>query len=309
MTSMPTPNHHISVHAQTRRFHRFEVGLPALAAMTVGSIAAFVWLPRWVVGGVTRDQGGLVTTTTNTFIDTWSHKNRPFSPQLDRLIVTWRDYHLLKALCAAIVVTLCFVIAGRLWGSALDRKPAIPRSTKSDTSSHARLKEALRRGAPIVTLRTLSIASVAMGLFALLLVLANMQGVISPLASLVSLLPIGAGPDELGTTIHEINAALTHAEVGGTPLPSALQTILDDFARYHLAMAIMSGILTIVACCLAVSLWRHRLADDAIIQSRAPRRAMALTCAAFAMLMALLSFANTTVAIDSLPALQAFFSV
>ncbi|GEE02316.1 hypothetical protein nbrc107696_27620 [Gordonia spumicola] len=133
-----------------------------------------------------------------------------------------------------------------------------------------------------VALGTGLIVSSSLTALAALVVMANIQGAFVPRSSLLSAVPPGAAH------------------------PTDTSSMVDDFGRYHLVMAIVAGLAAAVtATALAIG-WRRRPREPrrAVIVSRAYLSAMAL-----ATLAALVVFAaNVSTAVDPTTALDAFFA-
>lgn len=115
-------------------------------------------------------------------------------------------------------------------------------------------------------------AVVALAGLALVVVLANLQGAVAPVSSLLSMLP--------GEAAQEVLAS------DGTPGFAAL---VDDFATYHLAMVVLAGL---TALALAVTAARTR------------RPVLGLAAA----VLLVVTVANATTVADPAPALRAFLA-
>ncbi len=142
--------------------------------------------------------------------------------------------------------------------------------------------------------------------FAVLLVVANIQGALAPLASLFSLLdPAGAHHGPFADVVDQARRGL--AATGGERRAPAL-TAVDDFARVHAVFAIMAA--TLVAGLLVTALWCRRAAAARSAPSdRRERRLLRVTGGAavgLALLMLLLTFANVTNALGPEDGLRAF---
>lgn len=187
-----------------------------------------------------------------------------------RAVDFWARFHLLKAGLAALALLVSLALGRRLVRGAGNRR--------------ARGEGvALRLGGPAV---------VGMVVLAVLLVVANVQGAIAPLASLVGVLPLGAPDAELGGALRDLSEALG---AGSGAL------LLEDFRDYHVAMAALSCVVTAVlvvglVCC------RPRPAGGG-----AQRRIVVATQAAAlaaALLFVVVAAANVSTALDPLPALR-----
>lgn len=130
----------------------------------------------------------------------------------------------------------------------------------------------------------------ALALIPTVLLIANVQGSVAPLSSAFSL---------LGDRVSESDGPLAEAlssmrrQLRGARSP-AVQVLVDDFARYHLAVAIMAGLLTVALVVFAVLAWR-----------RGRRRWAAATLVA-AVVAAVVTAANVTNTLDPVRGLLEF---
>lgn len=124
---------------------------------------------------------------------------------LESLVDDWAGFHLIKAVCAALLAALALYAGHR-----------------------------------------------AVALIPVVLLIPNIQGAVAPLSSAFSLLdPVRVRKGELGRAL-----ALTRAELQATP-SGPVRALVDDFARYHLAMVVMAGALTAVLVVFAGRAWRQ----------------------------------------------------
>ncbi|CAM3685138.1 Integral membrane protein [Tsukamurella ocularis] len=129
----------------------------------------------------------------------------------------------------------------------------------------------------------------ALALIPTVLLIANVQGAVAPLSSAFSLLdPARLWDGEPGRAL-----ALMRAELRGTP-SGPVHALVDDFARYHLAVVVMAGVLTVILVVFAVRAWR---------QDR-PRWAIATVVAAVA--AGVVTAANVTTTLDPIRGLLDF---
>jgi uncharacterized iron-regulated membrane protein len=132
--------------------------------------------------------------------------------------------------------------------------------------------------------------------------IANVQGAWAPLSSAVSLLPTD-GPD---TDLASAAAGLHQQLLAGTRTPP-LTTLVEDFRRYHLVLAICSALSTVLLFGGLVSWWRRRARVPRA--QRRPRRvlaAVAVLLAGLMLFLALITLANMSTAADPAPALAGF---
>ncbi|GAA4604758.1 hypothetical protein BJY16_005130 [Actinoplanes octamycinicus] len=124
-------------------------------------------------------------------------------------------------------------------------------------------------------------AFLALAVLALVTVMANVQGAVAPFASLFPMLT-DAPPPQLQ---QQLDAA--------APVP-AVAVMVDDFARYHVAMAVIAAVVAVALVALSVPLWRRS-------------RAVTAGLLVLAVPMLVIAVANTGTAADPAPALAALF--
>lgn len=130
----------------------------------------------------------------------------------------------------------------------------------------------------------------ALALIPTVLLIANVQGIVAPLSSAFSL---------LGDRVSESDGPLAEAlslmrrQLRGERSP-AVQALVDDFARYHLAVVVMAGVLTVVLMVFAVRAWRQ------------DRRRWAAATLVAAVVAGVVTVANITTALDPVRGLLDF---
>ncbi|KXO99207.1 hypothetical protein AXK61_18230 [Tsukamurella pseudospumae] len=122
----------------------------------------------------------------------------------------------------------------------------------------------------------------ALALIPTVLFIANVQGAVAPLSSAFSLL--GDRVSESDGPVAQALSAMRR-QLRGDRSP-AVQELVDDFARYHLAVVVMAGVLTIVLVVFAVRAWRQG------------RRRWAMATVAAAVAAAVVTWANLTTTLD-----------
>lgn len=133
-----------------------------------------------------------------------------------------------------------------------------------------------------------SLAALACAGVALLLTVANLQGVIAPLTSVLGFLP-DAGPSA------STGAVAIRGALAGTPVPAS-EAIVTDFARYHLALAVIGMLAALAVAGLAVRAWLcHRTVECVVL---------GLAVASIGVVVA----ANIGTGLDPVPALDAFLA-
>ncbi|MEU7903351.1 hypothetical protein [Actinoplanes sp. NPDC049118] len=259
-----------------------------LAGLAAVLVAAFVLAPAPLAairpGGGFADQGHLAGSLRAAFAEYWRSGDRAFATGMESVVDYWLRYHLVKAVTAALLCAVLAALGVRLWKAyARDARPGPGR------------RAALASAGVVVTM---------LALFSLAMVMANVQGSVTPFASLLPMLVDGPGSGEASATLEQVRQQLA----SGGPASPALQAMIDDFARYHLAMAVIAGIVAAGLAALSVLLWR-RFAGTAHTELRT-RRVLAsfgVVTALLPLLVGLIAVANTTTAVDPAPALLVFF--
>ncbi|MFV0460465.1 MAG: hypothetical protein ACK5MT_17025 [Actinomycetales bacterium] len=189
-----------------------------LAAAAAALVAAAVVLPEAVArllhaGGTGVTAAALPQMVSRGF-DVWvATGSSELPPDLTSATAFWKTFHEAKAVLSIAALTALVVLQARTW-------TAYCAGTR------------VRRQRVMLALALL-VETVANGL-AGLVVLANVQGSIAPLSSVLSFLPAGQATPAM-TTMHEqiVSGA-------GSPATTAL---LYDFRNYHLAVLVGSALL------------------------------------------------------------------
>ncbi|WP_233518619.1 hypothetical protein [Streptomyces corynorhini] len=265
--------------------------LAFLTALAAALVPLFVLAPgRLAAGGpdgdfVARHQlGGAFR---ESFVAYWSSGHRDLSPGVRSVVDYWFRYHLAKAAIAAILLIVLVALGVPLWRAFLRAG-----------GSTARGRAALASAATLVT---------ALALFALVVVMANIQGATAPFTSLFPMLMGGTADGELSSTLAQVRQGLADSPTGGHT-PPALGLMISDYSLYHVAMAVIATTVAALLIGMSALLWK-RFAATAPSDGRTRR-----VLGAFGALTALLSLAlivvavaNTTNAADPAPGLLALF--
>lgn len=165
--------------------------------------AGFLWAPVWVTGGrlgTNPFDDGPIRTLARSELTAWLGSGRDtLGADLARAVTDWRLFHMVKAVLALMLLAVALACVRRL-GQAVSRRLAG-----------------------------------ATALAALIALAANVQGAITPLASLASFGPIriGGGNDPTAALATELTGSL------------AWPLLLEDFTRFHVTMAIIAVIATL----------------------------------------------------------------
>jgi hypothetical protein len=179
----------------------------------------------------------------------------------------WRWFHVVKAVLAGGVLVASGALVAGAWRA---RRAAETRGRRFG-------------------LLMLSAAGAAMVATSLVLVIANVQGAIAPLSSVLSFLPMGGTDPALQETVEELRGSLA-----GTGTSAAADVIAQDFSTYHWVVAALAAATTLVALVLAVRLLRRR------------ERLAGVLLLVVALGFAVLAAANVSTALDPVPALDSF---
>lgn len=193
-------------------------------------------------------------------VASWHSADQTITPGLDHLVDYWRRYHAIKIVIAGML--LAVVVA--LGVSPRGRTRALPRA----------------------------VGVTAVGLFALLLVMVNIQATAAPLTALLQGLPT---PDsaETARAYREIGRAL--AEHRSAPV---LDAMIESFGRYHAVMAVETALVAVGFAIHSVWAWRRPQ----------PARLFGTVWAVLAVGLLLATVASTWTSLDAVEALQAYFS-
>ncbi|MEU5398256.1 hypothetical protein ABZ348_03005 [Streptomyces sp. NPDC005963] len=263
-----------------------------LSVLAVALAAAFVLAPRMLAassaGNDLSDRDELSRAVREAFIVYWASGDREFSPELKTVVDYWFRYHVAKAVIAALLTIVLITLGVLLW-------KAFSRAGGPGASRSA----ALASSGVLVTV---------LGLFSLAVVMANVQGAVAPFASLLPMLGVTSAHGKLGASLDEIREYLAGQPGTGDWTPPAIEVMISDFDRYHLAMAVLAATVAVVLIGASVLLWKKFAGTEP--SDRRTRRVWA----SFAILSAVLSLcvlvvavANISTAADPAPALLAFF--
>ncbi|GAA2158964.1 hypothetical protein FHX52_2294 [Humibacillus xanthopallidus] len=256
--------------------------LPVAAAVLAVSVLVLPFrLAAIGPGGGYPSAAALGDAVTAGFVRFWSAGTGELPTGLAEAVDFWARFHLVKAVLAAALLAVLVALGPRVlarWAGA----QSVPQ----------RLLAAL-----VVVVH----ASVAV--LALLVVVANLQGAVAPLSSVLGLMAVTGSDTELAASIAEVRQTLAAGE--RTP---ALDALLADFTTYHVVMAWLGGVVTVGLVVTAILLWRRR--------ARLPRterrlRRLVLALAGAALVLAgffgVVTAANVSTAARPAPALLGFF--
>ncbi|MFJ2497662.1 hypothetical protein [Streptomyces sp. NPDC087539] len=263
-----------------------------LVALAAFLVLAFVIAPRpWAASmsdGGFGDQRKLVDRLSAAFVDYWDSGDRDISPDLKKIMDYWLQYHVAKAVVAALLLLVLIALGVHLWKSFL-------RADGLGAGSRA----ALASAGGVVT---------ALALFSSAAVMANIQGATAPLSSLLSMLPIRTPHGELAAVLDQVRQYLADYPSAGGRTPAAVEVMVSDFSRYHAVIAVAATTVAVVLTGLSVASWR-KSARTAASDRRRRRvfRWFGLLSALLSLAVAVVAVANTATTADPAPALLGFF--
>ena len=227
--------------------------------------------------------GDLTERVGSAFVAFWTAgtAGAPALADFSRVSAYWQVFHVTKAVAAAALLALLVLLGVRLW-------QAFARST--------------RPGARWM-LGTLGVLGAPFAPFVLVVLLANVQGAVAPLSSVLTFLPTDGSDPAVSQAVAQALDGLR----SGTLSP-ALAALVDDFRTYHavMAWAAIAASIAVIATSVVLLVARARLPRD----QRSARRvlvAVALIIPSIAFALGVVALANISTVEDTVPALTAFF--
>jgi hypothetical protein len=271
--------------------------LATLVALVAVLAAAFVVAPPRLAaidpaGGGTgdlADENHLVAAFRTAVVGYWRSGDRNYPPALQRVVDYWFRFHLVKGGLAALLLTVLVALAILLWRTSL-------RADGLGTGGRAVLVSA----GTVVPLLALT---------ALAAVMANIQGAVAPFASLLPMLT-GDTPDAgLAGSIAQARQQLAGSHRTSGYRPPALDAMVSDFARYHVALAVTAAVMLVALVSLSAVFWRSFVQIGPT--DRRTRRVLGwfgVFSVLSSLIMVVLLVANAGTANDPSPALLALFN-
>ncbi|GAA4726432.1 hypothetical protein GCM10025782_25980 [Pedococcus ginsenosidimutans] len=204
------------------------------------------------------------------------------SRELAELTAMWREFHLVKALIAGLLVLALVSLAS-----------TVRRRVDASESRRRRALLLSVHGGVVVWL-----------LGALTVLLANVQGAAAPFASVASLLPAGHGTGQLEVVLSHLRQAVA----AGTPSSGGAlaSQLLGDFTLYHAVLAVLAAATGGVLSTLALrALWRRWRLRGPVRSPRPTWLVETTLYGAAGAVFLLLSLANASTWVHPVPALLA----
>ncbi|MET9489741.1 hypothetical protein [Nocardia sp. NPDC006630] len=263
------------------------LGLLTALAVVLG-IAVFLAPPLLASIGSTSyaNESAIRDAFTNAFVDYWAAGQRDYTPALDQTIDYWMRFHLAKAAIALVLLAVLVTLSVLLWKAFL----------RSGNLS------ATRRS----TLASTGAVTVLLALFALLLVIANIQGTFAPFSSLLSMLPMNTADPELARTLTQINQQLADSQGAPAHTPP-LDVMITDFARYHAILAVVAATVAIALIGTTILFWR-RFTRSSDGRTRRVLASFGTLSTLLSLTVVVLAAVNASTAAHSAPALAGFFA-
>lgn len=256
---------------------------PLAAALALGVALVLVPFPAAsaLSPGGYAGRAALVDAVGAGFVRFWHEGTGSLPADLGAAVDFWTRFHVVKAGLAAALLAVLVQLGSRAWAALHARNGAGQR--------------ALAGAAAAVTWPA--------ALVALLVLVANVQGAIAPLTSVLGLLPIGAPGPALAETLSQVR----HGVAADASNP-AVRALLTDVATYHVAMAVLAALTVAALLAAAGFVWRTRRRTAAgARQGRAFLVAGIGAVVAVAGLFAVVAAANLSTAERPGPALLGFF--
>ncbi|QGV82331.1 tat (twin-arginine translocation) pathway signal sequence [Streptomyces ficellus] len=268
---------------------RRQAGFLACAAGVV--LVAFFLAPN-ALARSSIDTGNVGDAFREGFVSHWASGGRDLPARLDAAVAFWFRFHLVKAGVSALLLAVAVALA-----------VVLGRRYRQLSGGRNRGRTGRVPGA-LALPRALVLAGV-LALFALVALVANLQGAVAPFSSLLPFLTSGGGHGELGATLDEVRQQLAALPAGERS--PALAFMVGDFAAYHAVLAVMAALVAVASAGAAAVLFR-RLRASRDVRSRRARTCGAAATAVLAAAALVIAVANTTSAADSPRALALFFA-
>lgn len=256
-----------------------------LVTLAVALVPAFIFAPGPLAENMSGNhftgQRELVDNLSTSFVDYWRSGGRNLTPGLDRLVDYWLDFHVVKAAISAALLVVLITLGALL------------------------TKAFLRSGG--FGLASTGVVVGALALVALLGLMANLQGAVAPLSSMLSMLPMRGSGGDLAGTLEQVRQGLADYPNSGGRTP-AVGVMVHDFALYHAEMAVTGILLGVFSVVMTVMSWK-RAAKAEASDRRTKRvfRSFGLFSVLLSLAFVVLVVANVGTAANAAPPLKAFF--
>ena len=251
-----------------------------IIASTMLLVGAYFFLPGTVAAalspaGITT--GVLAETLGAAFSQWWSGAAAPLTTDMRAVVSFWGMFHVTKAVVALALLIGLLLTGHQVW-----------RAYASVNAPAARAAIAL-----------VGIAGAPIAAFVLLIVMANIQGALAPLSSVMGLLPMDGSVPEVAQVREQFAA--------GTISP-VLETLIGDFRAYHLALVVIAAVAAVIVVAADIVLWtRWSRMPRQDVRLRRVTATIAAVLPTFAVLLLFIMVVNLSTVAATAPALAAFF--
>jgi hypothetical protein len=247
-------------------------GLAAALLVAPSSVATLIAGAKGITTGTLAHRVG------GAFTEWWSLGTTSLTESMSAVVHFWATFHVVKALiAAALIVALVIAIRQLL-------------------AAHAHEESRARRAGIAAVGIAASFAAPAL----LLILLANVQGAIAPLSSVMGLLPMTPPTTAL--------AEVRDHFATGTTTP-VMTVLVDDFRRYHVVMAVAAAVASLGVVAVNIALWiRVFVLPKTEKRARRTVATIAVVLPALALFLFVVMLANVATAVETAPALASFFA-
>lgn len=251
------------------------IALIVLLSIEIASLPGT--LARFTSGATPLTTGTLAATLGDAFSQWWSTGDAALTSDMQHVVQFWQVFHIVKATIAAGLLIAVVLVGAQL--------------LQAYSGSVQRGRRAM-----IVIAGILGAPWVLVILFTLL---ANIQGAIAPLSSVMGLLPMGV-PSEAVLQVREQFA-------NGTTTP-VLTVLVDDFRSFHEVMVGCSAIVaSVVTVAIALAGFRRSRLSREDARLRRVLTALITALSILGLFLVLILILNLSTVDETVPALAAFF--
>jgi hypothetical protein len=264
--------------ANTRTWRHTTLLVSLVAGLSTALLFAPGLLAKLASGADGITTGTLANRLNSAFSEWWATGMSTQTSAMAEVVQFWATFHIVKAVIAAALLVALVVAVRQL------------------LVTHARESSRVRRAG----LAALGVAATLATPVILLVLLANIQGAIAPLSSVMGLLPM----NPLSPALEQVRE---HFDAGTTT--PVLTSLVDNFRSYHAAMTACAAIAAFGVVAADIALW-IRVFDMPASEKRARRTSLtiALALPALALFLFVVTLANASTVVDTAPALASFFT-
>ncbi|MEV5433803.1 tat (twin-arginine translocation) pathway signal sequence [Streptomyces sp. NPDC052701] len=257
--------------------------ISALTALAAATLLAFFHAPDALTRG-SVSTANVGDSFRRGFVAYWNSGSRDFPARLENTVAFWFRFHLVKAGVSALLLAVAVALGVVLW-----------RHFRQRTGGRsARLPLGLS-----------CVLAGMLALFALVALVANLQGAAAPFASLFPMLTSGGADGELAAALAQVRQEVAvHPSRRHSP---ALTVMVGDFAVHHAVLAAMAAPIAFALAGTSVMLWRRPRTSPGTGSKRAAKPGAAVSSLLAAVVL-VIAVANAVNAVNSPRALAHFFA-